>query len=860
MKNIVITISLFFILISFNLEGQNVRRFQDMSNDITIEERLKIANELYTQQRYYTAIDFYQKALEEDEINNEANYKLAQIHYLLRDFKQANHFFEKLISLNTAEYPVIQYQYGISLKATGSYEEAITAFKTFIKSNPEGEKDKVKTAEWELESCQLALKSRENAGDVAISILDPSNQQASTKFGAVKSPDQNIVFTGVHTINKPKKQTIGETKGVYDVLYANRIYEVKSNEVNFEAIEELKIKLTSENQSIGSPFFTENGDRIYYTICQENNINCQVYYSNKKSNGKWSDPVKMPGPVNADNSETKNLVIGVDDFNRKLMFYSSDREGGEGGFDIWYSILNEQGEAQEAINLGPALNTKEQEITPFFDSQTNLLFFSSNGHKGLGELDVYMVAMDFESRQGKIYNLGLPINSSVDDYYFNLHNGGQAGFITSNRIGSVAANQNSSIDNLYEMSFNEPFTYKNLPDYLAEVQSFDENDVAYKLFDEAFDYKDLANTTDVASKINVDDITIDGSVFDNNSEAGNKTVYLLDDNNQVIDSTVTDNSGKFQFKKLPGDNNYSIAMDGGDDISANMKFFDGEGKELLSVNSKDDSNYFSYKKLDDKSGVSPQMDEDDVYISGSLLTDNQPAVNKKVILTDENGNMIDGAYTDKDGNFKFQNLPYSSKYVLKMENGENLSANMDFFDQNDNLLLSTNSEDNKTNFDYQKLNDVAITQQKIAEEDTAMILENDDHPEATAPSPGKQLKNIFKWAMSYDDYQDLIAEHGKDLQKDINLRVQIGAYTTPPETLFKNLGLGEIDLINSKGLTKFLIGNFTELNQAEVLRKQAFDKGISDAFVSVYYKGKRVAILIYDDKNKMVRKYEESNN
>ena len=82
--------------------------------------------------------------------------------------------------------------------------------------------------------------------------------------------------------------------------------------------------------------------------------------------------------------------------------------------------------------------------------------------------------------------------------------------------------------------------------------------------------------------------------------------------------------------------------------------------------------------------------------------------------------------------------------------------------------------------------------------------------------------------------------------EDINLRVQIGAYLEPKPGLFDDLqDLGTIDKEYVNRMTKFLVGNFTALPPAEVLRKKAYDRGVYDAFIAVYYKGQRIAILIY---------------
>ncbi len=1095
MKRLVFCIS-FLLLVSFMTDviGQNVRRFQNIDNSLSLEDNLNVGNELYNNGQYFTAADFFQKVLAEDEVNEEAISKLAQIHYQIRDFNTANQFFKKLLDVNANSYPMMRFHYGTSLKSVGEYNRAIDEFKQYIEHNS-ADQEHVEKANWEIQSCQLALHAQDNPGDVKISITDPENNKRSNKFAAIRLADKSLLFTGVNSINKQKKTIVAEIEGVYDVMYSNRLFIAQSPEVNIAEAEMLKIKLPNENMSIGSPFLTEDNEKLYYTICGPGNNDCTIYHSEKKSKGKWSDPIKMSDPINVEGANSKNLVIGKDDFNQQLMFFASDRKGGKGGYDIWYVKMDEDGKLSGASNLGEGINTAKHEITPFFDNKSNLLFFSSNGHKGLGEFDVYMATIDLVNHQGKVYNMGHPINSSVDDYYFNVFEGGKSGLITSNRIGAVLANQNSAVDNIYQLTFNEPFTYKNLPDYLTEVNAFDEDDTAFKLFNESFDYKDLANTEDEGSKISTEDIAINGSIFDDNGASKKVTVYLLDENNKVVDSTYTDDEGKFRFRKLNAGQDYAISYDGHQDTQANMTFFDSEGNAILSVNSEDNKRYFRYGQLTTQDTNLAKMDEDNVNISGALLGDIGDKANRKVNLYDENGNLvastttdqegkfrfksltsekdyavgfdgddnvkanmtffdsegneirsvdsendkhffkfnrlkdqstqltqlsedntsisgellmgeaqqsnqqvklIDGdgnvaattttdengkfrfrnldggtdyslkfdgnddtsanmtffdtngnkvlavnsnedeqyfdyrkladqkneltklveengyisgalsvdnkganarrvilsdgegnnlaeATTDDNGEFKFKNLPSSSKYVLKMQDEDNLMASMDFFDQEDNLLMSTNSENNKDNFRFESLDDIKVTTTAFEAQETGYvsnsatspaekIIENTNREpvptsteKTTAPSlnkqvPSQQLKSLFKWTMTYSEYEQLLTNHGNSIEKDINLRVQIGAFRNPSKGLFKNLNLGQIDKVNSKGLTKYLIGSFDKLNEAEILRKKAFDRGVNDAFVSVYYKGARIAILIYDNKNNLVRKYEEGKN
>lgn len=154
-------------------------------------------------------------------------------------------------------------------------------------------------------------------------------------------------------------------------------------------------------------------------------------YLSSQVEGEWEEPEVFPYGSTAFN--TGHGVFSVDG---KRVYFSSDREGGKGGSDIYYSdFVNE--EWQEPVNL-ERINTSGNEMFPFVSSD-NMLYFASNGHVGLGGLDIYMLDLDDESSSP--LNLGAGINSSADDFSLIVDSTGLSGYLTSNRDGFV--------DNIY---------------------------------------------------------------------------------------------------------------------------------------------------------------------------------------------------------------------------------------------------------------------------------------------------------------------------------------------------------------------------------------------------------------------------
>jgi SPOR domain len=155
----------------------------------------------------------------------------------------------------------------------------------------------------------------------------------------------------------------------------------------------------------------------------------------KKQASGWSQPEMLNEAVNAkDVTSTHPQVVTQGD--KEILYFSSNRQGGRGGMDIWYASRSLSAVANtfsNPVNLGPSINTLGDEMTPYFNKPEGTLYFSSNGLPGIGGFDIFSAKGDMTT-WSVADNLGLPFNSSVDDYYYIKTPDGEAGFLVSNRI------------------------------------------------------------------------------------------------------------------------------------------------------------------------------------------------------------------------------------------------------------------------------------------------------------------------------------------------------------------------------------------------------------------------------------------
>lgn len=186
----------------------------------------------------------------------------------------------------------------------------------------------------------------------------------------------------------------------------------------------------------GSPTVNITNDLMIFTklVSTTNGYyNYDLYYSERTDEG-WSEPKSLGTNINGQNSWESQASLSSDG---KLLFFASDRPGGLGGADIWYSQRNSDGSWRKPVNLGPTINTEKDERSPFLHTDSKTLYFSSNGHDGLGGQDIFYSKLDEKNQWSKPYNLGYPINSENDEVNFFVSLDGKTGYFSSNNIDNA---------------------------------------------------------------------------------------------------------------------------------------------------------------------------------------------------------------------------------------------------------------------------------------------------------------------------------------------------------------------------------------------------------------------------------------
>lgn len=185
-----------------------------------------------------------------------------------------------------------------------------------------------------------------------------------------------------------------------------------------------------------SPTFSMDGKTVYFCRTNDKKAKASAIHFATKSiykaeliNGVWTSGTKLP--FCDAKSSNESPILSRDG---RRLYFSSNREGSIGGFDIFYVNIDKNGTYSNPINVGKGVNTIQEEKSPYISEDNAVLYFSSNGHQGMGGLDIYMCDV-FGDDYLNVLNLGATINSNFDDFAFSVNNATDTGFMTSNRDG-----------------------------------------------------------------------------------------------------------------------------------------------------------------------------------------------------------------------------------------------------------------------------------------------------------------------------------------------------------------------------------------------------------------------------------------
>jgi outer membrane protein OmpA-like peptidoglycan-associated protein/tetratricopeptide (TPR) repeat protein len=249
------------------------------------------------------------------------------------------------------------------------------------------------------------------------------------EYLAILSPDNQLALFTREKLIPPDKNTILQApKYKEKFMFSNA-----NPDGTFPEGDEMPDPF-NVNDNEGGATLTIDNNTLYYTVCKyaKNNTyyNCDIYYS-ENVNGEWTPIRSVSDKINRPDSWESQPSISPDG---KTLYFVSDRDGGYGGYDIYKSVKDDQGQWGPAINLGPQINTKGNEKSPFIHPDGKTLYFSSDGLMGMGGYDIFVTHLLDDGTWSKPMNLGYPINSAEDEVGFFVSTDGTHGYFSSNKL------------------------------------------------------------------------------------------------------------------------------------------------------------------------------------------------------------------------------------------------------------------------------------------------------------------------------------------------------------------------------------------------------------------------------------------
>lgn len=437
--------SLFFIL-AFWCTTASVASLQ------TLKAWERAGDEAVQNKDYGAAIQYYGTVLQKQQEDLDVWWKYAEGARMFNAYTEAEKGYNKIAKSKKAKknYPLLDYRMGEVKKSQGDYQDALDHFEKYLRDTSGPGISLREEAVREISEVRDAQSMAASPAKVEIKHLGKEVNSPFSDFAPVVVGD--TLFFSSYRFDKKNSRTRPKEK----------ITKVMISAKGGRSREPGKGFPVADTAHVAHTAFSPDGHYVVFTVCKDLNasdIQCELWLTVIDRRNRWLPPVKLPEPVNMPGYTTTQPSIGYDEHvEGPVLWFSSNRPGGKGKLDLWYVPLDTVFFCECALPLpgkkigklprfekpvnATALNTPENDATPFFHSGTQKIFFSSDGLPGLGGYDIFSSGKA-ETEFSEPRNAGVGLNSSYNDLYYFLKKDGINGYLSSNRPGSFFLDETS---------------------------------------------------------------------------------------------------------------------------------------------------------------------------------------------------------------------------------------------------------------------------------------------------------------------------------------------------------------------------------------------------------------------------------
>ena len=409
---------------------------------LTLEKKREIAEERLAQGDTYNALEWYKKVYDEA-AEPETAIMIADIDLMLRDYAAAENWYRKAMSGGDAMVtPETRYNFAMTLKHNGKYDEAREHFQKYITNATDATKKAL--AMTQVAGIELA-ESMEANDEIVVGILSGDVNTPFTEASPIYAANGDMYYAAI----KSSEAIVPADRDKQD-FFAKVYMASKSNDA-WGNSQPLDMTVNRDGFHNGNVALSKDGNTLYFTRArlEGNKLAESAIYMSSKEGNAWAAPVRL-AKVNGDYL-AKQPTAGMMD-GKEVLYFAANMPSGRGGFDIYYAMRNADGTYGSPKSVGDRINTPGDEVTPFYHHGTATLFFSSDGHPSIGGLDVFSSTYSSAGFSAP-ENMGLEINSRQDDIYFSADADKFQGFVVSNRPSGNSLKSATCCDDIYAVEF-----------------------------------------------------------------------------------------------------------------------------------------------------------------------------------------------------------------------------------------------------------------------------------------------------------------------------------------------------------------------------------------------------------------------